>query len=487
MTRYHRLLLVALLCWLGSSLANAAEPFSHGRFKNVLIYTPSALPAHQAKGVVLFLSGLEGWGAGDAQLAQTLAAQGALVVGIDSRQLYQALEADPGKCVFPDGDLENLSRTIQAYEELPNYRPPLLAGRGEGAAIAYAVIAQAPIGSFGGAFTLGFCPQLTLRKPLCKGEGVHFQVSAKPPGVNLLPTAKPSAPWFAIQANQEKGGACSASAVQPFVSKVGGGQLLTLPDGSLSAVALEKPNTAVRDALSKGYQSLNARYAPPPPPPPAAVSDLPIIEIPAELGSTARADLADMMVVMISGDGGWAGIDKELAAAFAKSGLPVIGLDSLRYFWEARKPAGVAADIDRLARFYLARWKKRRLLLVGFSQGADVMPFVVNRLPAATRAHVAMAAMLSPGQRAAFEFHVTNWIQSSSDGLAIAPEAAVLPPGLGLCVYGDKDKNTICPSLDAKRVRLLQLQGGHHFDGNNPRLVSLLLQAVPQANVPPPR
>jgi len=38
-----------------------------------------------------------------------------------------------------------------------------------------------------------------------------------------------------------------------------------------------------------------------------------------------------------------------------------------------------------MIRYYLAHLAKKRVLLIGYSQGADVLPFAVNRLPAATR------------------------------------------------------------------------------------------------------
>ena len=76
-----------------------------------------------------------------------------------------------------------------------------------------------------------------------------------------------------------------------------------------------------------------------------------------------------------------------MAAALSAKGIPVVGLDSLRYFWTARTPEGLAADTDRMIRYYLAHFGKKRVLLIGYSQGADVLPFAVNRLPAATRAH----------------------------------------------------------------------------------------------------
>ena len=47
-----------------------------------------------------------------------------------------------------------------------------------------------------------------------------------------------------------------------------------------------------------------------------------------------------------------------------------------------------------MIRYYLSRFGKKNVLLIGYSQGADVLPFAVNRLPDATRARVALTAIL---------------------------------------------------------------------------------------------
>ena len=124
----------------------------------------------------------------------------------------------------------------------------------------------------------------------------------------------------------------------------------------------------------------------------------------------------------MSGDGGWAGLDKEVAQALAAHGIPVVGLDSLRYFWNARTPDGLAADTDRMIRYYLAHLDKQRVLLIGYSQGADVLPFAVNRLPPATRARVALTALMGMSEHALFEFHVSSWISDDNSGPATLPE-----------------------------------------------------------------
>ncbi|WP_204307303.1 hypothetical protein, partial [Enterobacter hormaechei] len=74
-------------------------------------------------------------------MAESLAQQGALVAGLSTPALFASLEADPGDCAFPDGDLENFSRFLQAYEKVPGYYPPILVGDNEGGALAYAMIA----------------------------------------------------------------------------------------------------------------------------------------------------------------------------------------------------------------------------------------------------------------------------------------------------------------------------------------------------------
>ena len=80
-----------------------------------------------------------------------------------------------------------------------------------------------------------------------------------------------------------------------------------------------------------------------------------------------------------------------------------MGLNSLKYFWKQRTPEEAARDVARILRHYLSAWNKQRVLLVGYSFGADVLPFVVNRLPPDLRARVASVSLLGIDSNAAFE------------------------------------------------------------------------------------
>jgi type IV secretory pathway VirJ component len=180
----------------------------------------------------------------------------------------------------------------------------------------------------------------------------------------------------------------------------------------------------------------------------------------------------------MSGDGGWAGIDQAVAAALSARGIPVVGLDSLRYYWTARTPSGVASDTDRMIRYYLAHFGKQRVLLIGYSQGADVLPFAVNRLPEATRAHVALTAVMGMSEHALFEFHLSSWVSDSNSGPATLPEINRITGMPVLCIYGADEDDSLCPKLDPSKYILVKLKGGHHFDGDYANLAHQILAAA---------
>jgi type IV secretory pathway VirJ component len=155
----------------------------------------------------------------------------------------------------------------------------------------------------------------------------------------------------------------------------------------------------------------------------------------------------------------------------------------LRYFWTARTPSGVSGDLDRILRFYAQHWHKSKALVIGYSQGADVLPFAVNRLPAASRALVEKTALISIGQTAAFEFHVSNWFGSGNGELPIGVEMDKMSGPKTLCLYGEGDDDSICPKVGAAHATVLKLPGGHHFGGSYARLADIILANGPDHKV----
>ncbi|HEV7613785.1 MAG TPA: AcvB/VirJ family lysyl-phosphatidylglycerol hydrolase [Steroidobacteraceae bacterium] len=442
----------------GVSAPAAGNPqrMSHGRFEDFLVYSPSGPPTS----FVVLLSGGEGRTSATDTIVRQLVQQGAMVSAIDWRKFKANLEADADQCISPDGDLENLSHFVQAYFRAATYLSPLLVGIDSGATMAYAVLAQAPRNTFAAALTLGFCPTLDLEKPLCKGSGVEFMRGSRIRGVEFLPIKSLGNPWVDLHGDIDR--ICPADVVRNFVSRIRGAAIVTLP------------RVGQDFAFAAAYEKLAARNPSRLAPPPPSLSDLPVVEIPAQ----PAAGASNTFAIIMSGDGGWAGLDQDVAAALSAQGIPVVGLDSLRYYWTARTPDGLAADTDRLIRYYLAHFGKQRVLLIGYSQGADVLPFAVNRLPEATRAYVALVAVMGMSDHALFEFHLSSWISDTNSGPATLPEINRITGIPVLCIYGADENDSLCPKLAPKRFHIVELKGGHHFDGDYANLAREILAAA---------
>jgi type IV secretory pathway VirJ component len=464
-------LLMASLLMGSASPAPTGGPahLSHGRFRDFMVYRPDG----PATSFVLLLSGEEGFTATADTMAQSLQQHGAIVTAIDWPKFKANLEADTDQCISPDGDLENLSHFVQAYLHAPTYLAPLLVGIHSGADMAYAMLAQAPKNTFAGALTLGFCPLFALEKPLCRGSGLIFTPAGGGRGVNLLPVKDLAVPWVNLQ--DDKAHACPASAPQDFIAQIRGAAMVKLPNAGrdFASPAGWVPQYAA------AFGRLAARDAGRAVPPPAELNDLPVVEIPAQaIPGSHRSAPSDVFAIIMSGDGGWAGLDQDVAAALSAQGIPVVGLDSLRYYWTARSPDKLAADTDRMIRYYREHFRKERVLLIGYSQGADVLPFAINRLPAASRASVALAAVMGMSDHALFEFHLSSWISDDNSGPATLPEIDRITGTPVLCIYGADETDSLCPKLDPKKFIVVKLRGGHHFDGDYAGLARQILAAA---------
>ena len=189
-----------------------------------------------------------------------------------------------------------------------------------------------------------------------------------------------------------------------------------------------------------------------------SVRDLPLVEVPA------AAD-GDMLALLISGDGGWASLDQQVSAELARRGIAVVGLSSLKYFWQSRTPEVAARDVADVLHHYLSTWQRSRIALIGYSRGADVMPFIVTRLPADLRARLTSVSLLGLATGAQFEVSFAEWLHPAPS-IPVAPELSRIDTVPVLCVYGEGEQDSLCPSLALSNVTRLKRGDGHHFGGD---------------------
>jgi type IV secretory pathway VirJ component len=202
----------------------------------------------------------------------------------------------------------------------------------------------------------------------------------------------------------------------------------------------------------------------------AGETSFPIVEVAADSGHA--------VALFLTGDGGWATGDRALARTLARGGVAVVGLDSRAYLRATRRtPDGVARDATSILERYAALWHRDHLVLIGYSRGADLVPFIVSRFPAELRAHLALVALVGLADHANFEFHWQDLVRDAhrASDLPTRPELERIRGVRMLCVYGVDEHDSLCPSLDSTLARLGRISGGHVLDASSGSAAAALM------------
>ncbi|MXN48369.1 virulence factor family protein [Shinella kummerowiae] len=445
---FYRLATLGLLACslLPAAAQEKPQAFSTGMIPADHILMPDGTPGAS----VFLISDAAGWGSDEEKMAAGLVAKGAAVIGIDFPTYLKTLQADVGDCVYMVSDVEALAHQVQRAGGATRYNPPVLAGIGDGGALALAMIAQSPAATIGEAIAVDPAAGIPLDKVLCTpaskmkadGRTVYSLVDG--------PLPAPVTVFFTSLADEA------------------GRDHVTALKQAHPDIDVEEETVSATDALG---QVLADRID--------AAGDT---ETPLGLPLTIlKATPAfDTMAVVYSGDGGWRDIDKQVAGALQQRGIPVVGVDSLRYFWSERKPQETADDLTRIIDAFRKEWNVRHVLLVGYSFGADVLPATYNLLSAEDQARVPQLTLMALSHQVDYEVSVAGWLGVASAGAAGDPVAdiAKIDAGRVQCIYGTAEGDDPCPTLTSSGVQSIGIEGGHHFDGDYEALADRIIEGL---------
>lgn len=406
----------------------------------------------EARGLVVLVTDAATASARDDDVT-ALARAGLIVVTLDFDVARQRLAAAPATdaCHYISENLNNLARTVERDLRLNHYFYPIVIGRGEGAAFAYVALAQAPIHTLAGAISVGFQPAIRSDRAYCFTP----PLLAASNGLFALPrpAAAFSNAWRVIGPESDR------SRIEAFQS--------ALDDARFTPAANDG---AVRSAIVENALKLGMGRD-------RGVSGLPVSIV-------EPAGKAEALAIVISGDGGWRDLDRQLGARLAERNVAVVGLDSLLYFWAERQPQDLAADLGLLFDYYGRQFGVDRYMLIGYSFGADVIPGSWPFLPATVKDRIALISLLSLGLTADYEVTLEGFLSAgTSTGRPIPPLLAGLPSDRTQCIYGKEDAangDSSCTAEELGAAQRIALEGGHHFDWNYAHLADLIWQRLQQ-------
>lgn len=408
-------------------------------------------PQVKEKGIVVLLSDADGWNAREDRMSEALTADGAVVVGVDLPDYYAELGEEERDCLYLVSDIEELSRQIHRDREMTIYRPPLVAGIGAGGSLALAIAAQTPFSTIGATLAVDPEASIPLSKILCTPapkKNVDGGMS-----YGLTEGALPNAVDVVFTPEAEKSGREHVDDLKRTHPGID-----VTADDDVSEDALL--------SVSRNLLTASATTGSP--------LDLPIIPIEA-------APTRNTMAIIYSGDGGWRDIDRKLGAYLQEEGIPVVGVDALRYFWNERTPQQTADDLSRIIATYRERWKVDNVVLIGYSFGANILPATYRLLPDDDRDAVSLVSLLALSHQADFEIAVTGWLGYAGAGKHGDPveDLSAMEPAKIQCIYGIEEEDTAC--LDVAEIPGVDVQsrkGGHHFDGDYEALTRLIVDRL---------
>ncbi len=202
------------------------------------------------------------------------------------------------------------------------------------------------------------------------------------------------------------------------------------------------------------------------------ISALPVIPYPAKMNNSQKA-----FVLYLSGDGGENTFSKSLAQQLNDKGYPVAFFNCLKYFWTKKTPDQAAADIQNALQHYRSQWNIQRVIVIGYSFGADITPFVVNRFSKDVNGYVKNIVLLSVSRSTDFEVHVMDLFgKGKKRAMSVTDEINKLVQKPLLILHGEDEDDKIEPSSLKVPYKLLNLKGGHKFDSNTPEVVDAIVK-----------
>ncbi|KHJ55928.1 hypothetical protein LA66_04720 [Aureimonas altamirensis] len=362
--------------------------------------------------------------------------RGFVVLPVKLDDWLKRLQTDAEDCLYPGSDIEGIAKEAQRSLQLQDYFHPVVVGEGAGGLLAYAAVADSPDATMAGGIAITPAATLATTLPICDGakstktdSGYSYDLSAELP--------EP----FRIVAADRPTGMSDAHHRAHFIQAGD-------PPAQIAAAVDASADLADRDATA-----------------------MPVIVAKAQ--GTPKA-----VAIFFSGDGGWRDLDKSIGDWLSQNGVEVLGVDSLRYFWSEKSPQQMGDDIGAILDNAMVP-DGIPVAMMGYSFGADTLPFAWNSIPAGWRDRTSIIALLAPSLETGFEISIGGWFGMSTGEKPVVPQIAALPADKVLCVFGEEEgADSACTQPELARLRKIQTTGGHHFDGDYDALAARLLAAM---------
>lgn len=170
-------------------------------------------------------------------------------------------------------------------------------------------------------------------------------------------------------------------------------------------------------------------------------------------------------IVFLSGDMGLkTGLNPAITRGLSERGWPVLGFNSMTWFRQHRSRAEVERLIPDLMARADAAFGPGPTVLIGKSFGADALQLALARLPQSERSRVPLVVLIVPTDTIYLKVSLGETLEWSPPDLPALPSARQLGWAPVLCIYGEQETRSLCPSLRGPGITRRPLPGGHFLN-----------------------
>lgn len=199
--------------------------------------------------------------------------------------------------------------------------------------------------------------------------------------------------------------------------------------------------------------------------------DFPIRELNAENNSP--------FIFYVSGDAGFNTFSKSLSDELFARNYDITALDSKTYFWKLKTPEETAEKISSYLDIKLKGRKNQKIVLLGYSFGADVLSFIVNRLSKNLQQKIESVILLDPSKTADFEVSLQGMIFDKARGdYEVLPEINKMEVPKTFAILSNIGIRFPYKGITLDHFTMKHLPGNHRYNDEYVKLANLISQNI---------
>lgn len=183
--------------------------------------------------------------------------------------------------------------------------------------------------------------------------------------------------------------------------------------------------------------------------------------------------ISDYYVILLTGNGGWQNLVQSVTHYLNSKNVSVLAINTKKYLWTEKKPAQIGYDLETLIDRYNKKWGQKKVVIIGFSMGAEVLPFAINCMEDKYTCELNDLILIGPWQKATFKVRLVDYFFEMNKGTDLYPELLKIKTRKAYIICDDKELSICRKDLEGV-IDYDLLRGGHHFGGDYMTLSELI-------------